>query len=102
MTFDRFCDIILKLWARDTKNREMKKSQRFFEKPLDKRQKIWYNIRVAARAEQSEEVLKKLQKLLQNLLTNDLRYDIIYKSRARERLKQADKQDGPWKLNSKR
>ena len=69
--------------------REAEKSQKTFAKPLDKRLKIWYNIKVSQKRpnglkrpkRKSKRVRKKLKKLLQNLLTNASRYDIIYKSR---------------------
>ena len=74
----------------DASRKNFEKSQKTFEKPLDKTEGLWYNIRAPWERHKKphknawmmrafEKTFKKLEKLSKNPLTNEKECGIIYK-----------------------
>ena len=89
LTFVDEGDIIDKhsRWGHNESEKVTKNFEKSFKKPLDKRERMWYNIKAfekkVASFERTKMVWKNFEKSLKNLLTNSKRCDIITKSSER-------------------
>ena len=90
----------------------IEKTSKNFEKSIDKRWRVWYNIRVAneyvmkspvhsMKCCDRETKSRKFQKLLKKCLTNGIECDIIYRLSTRGSDENSKRSaDDPWKLNN--